>query len=289
MGKILIIADLEDQCSATPRGLELAAKLGHAADVVAFTYESLGGLQIKAAEKLTLRKHLLEQREKDVQARIDKFRSADQKVRLKTIWEKDLHTWVNKQCAGGRYLAVVKTGHRSDSLIHTPLDWQLLRECPVPVLIVAAKKWHRARPVLATLDLASKSTAKRALNKRVLEGAIQLSSALGVELEIITAIEIPVLLADMDLVDPVAYADDAKAAMQPRIRELAQAYDIPENAFRCKRGPVERVIASRAARVGAQIVVMGTVGRKGVKARLLGNTAERVLRHLKTDVLAIKP
>ena len=93
----------------------------------------------------------------------------------------------------------------------------------------------------------------------------------------------------MDLVDPIAYADDAKAAMQPRIRELAQAYDIPESAFRCKRGPVERVIASRAARVGAQIVVMGTVGRKGVKARLLGNTAERVLRHLKTDVLAIKP
>jgi len=31
------------------------------------------------------------------------------------------------------------------------------------------------------------------------------------------------------------------------------------------------------------------VGRKGVKARLLGNTAEQVLRHMKTDVLAIKP
>ena len=39
----------------------------------------------------------------------------------------------------------------------------------------------------------------------------------------------------------------------------------------------------------AQIVVMGTVGRKGVKARLIGNTAEKVLAHLKTDVLAIKP
>jgi universal stress protein E len=34
---------------------------------------------------------------------------------------------------------------------------------------------------------------------------------------------------------------------------------------------------------------MGTVGRKGVSARLLGNTAERVLRHIKNDVLAIKP
>jgi universal stress protein E len=110
-----------------------------------------------------------------------------------------------------------------------------------------------------------------------------------VELEIITAIEVPLLLADLDLVDPVAYAREAQATMQPRIAELSKEFDIPASDFRCKRGPVERVIASQAAKVGAQIVVMGTVGRKGVKARLLGNTAEKVLRHLKTDVLAIKP
>jgi universal stress protein E len=289
MAKILIIADLEDKCSATPRGLELAAKLGLATDVVAFTYESMGGLQVSSAEKQKLRKRLLDQREKTVKSRIEKFRKDDQKVSLKTVWEKDLHKWIIKQCASGRYRAVVKTGRRSESLIHTSLDWQLLRECPAPVLIVAAKKWHRARPVLATLDLGSKAAAKRALNHRVLGAAIKLADTLGVELELITAIEIPVLLADMDLVDPAAYARDARADMQPHIRELAKTHDLPESAFRCKTGPVERVIASRAARVGAQIVVMGTVCRKGVKARLLGNTAEKVLQHLKTDVLAIKP
>ncbi len=48
------------------------------------------------------------------------------------------------------------------------------------------------------------------------------------------------------------------------------------------------MVASRAAKVRAQLVVIGTVGRKGVRARLLGNTAEKVLLHLKTDVLAIK-
>ena len=94
---------------------------------------------------------------------------------------------------------------------------------------------------------------------------------------------------DLDLVDPIAYARDAEAAMGPRIAELAKACDVPPGAFHCKRGPVERVIASRAAKVGAQIVVMGTIGRKGVKGALLGNTAEKVLRHLKTDVLALKP
>ena len=206
MAKLLIIADMGQQCAATPRGLELAARLGLAVDVVAFTYAPLGGLNVTAAEKTTLRKRLLDERENTVQARIDKYRREGQKVSLTTVWEKDLHRWVNKHCAGDGYVAVVKTGHRSESLVHTSLDWQLLRECPAPVLIVAEKRWHRARPVLATLDLGSSVATKRRLNRRVLETAKKLAGALGVELEIIAAIEVPVLLADLDLVDPAAYA-----------------------------------------------------------------------------------
>ncbi|MDH4040462.1 MAG: universal stress protein [Gammaproteobacteria bacterium] len=289
MGKLLIIADIEQACAATPRGMELARRLGLAVDVIAFVHAPLAGLQVSAAEKTLLRKRLLDEREQSVRARIDEYCAPGQKVTLKTVWEKNLHSWINKRCAGGSYVAVVKTGHRSESLVHTSLDWQLLRECPVPVLLVARKKWHRAKPVLACLDLASDNATKHALNHKVLAAARELCGALGVELEIITAIEVPVLLADLDLIDPVAFARDARAAMAPRIAELARTHDLPVSAFHCKRGPIERVISSRAARVGAQIVVMGTVGRKGVKARLLGNTAERVLRHIKTDVLAIKP
>ncbi|MCP5129464.1 MAG: universal stress protein [Pseudomonadales bacterium] len=289
MGKLLIIADIEDTCAATQRGLQLAARLGLAAEVVAFTYEGLAGLNMNAEQKAQVRKRLLEQRDTSVRKRIEECRTEDQKVSFKTVWEKNLHHWIAKQCASGRYLAVVKTGHRSESLVHTSLDWQLLRDCPVPVLIVARKRWPRSRPVLATLDLASKSAHQRALNRKVLETAKQLAAGLDVELEVIAAIEVPVLLADLDLVDPIAYARDAEAAMGPRIAELAKACDVPPGAFHCKRGPVERVIASRAAKVGAQIVVMGTIGRKGVKGALLGNTAEKVLRHLKTDVLALKP
>ena len=108
-------------------------------------------------------------------------------------------------------------------------------------------------------------------------------------MKIITAVEIPTLLADIDLVDPIAFVKQAQEEMEPRVNALAEKHSIAPGEFVCKRGPVERVIASYAAKARAQIVVMGTVARKGVKARLLGNTAEKVLRHMKTDVLAIKP
>jgi universal stress protein E len=289
MGKLLIIADIEDKCFATPRGLKLAAKLGYDVDVVAFTYAPLKGLQVATAEQENIRKRLLTKREHEVQARIDKFKLPGQSVKLKVVWEKNIHHWVNKQCAGGKYNGVIKTGNRTESLVHNPTDWQLLRECPSPVLLVAEKKWHQTKPVLVALDLSSEVAAKRKLNDKVLGLAKGLADALDVELEIIAAIEIPRLLSDLDLVDPIAYVKDAKEAMKPQIKKLATAHGIPEKAFHCKRGPVEKVITSHAAKVRAQIVVMGTVARKGVRARLLGNTAEKVLEHLKTDVLAIKP
>ena len=64
--------------------------------------------------------------------------------------------------------------------------------------------------------------------------------------------------------------------MRPYIRKLAAEHDLPESAFRCKRGPVSKVITSEAAKVRAQLVVMGTVGRKGIKAKVIGNTAALV-------------
>jgi len=287
--KILIVADLEESCCATPRGLELAHRLGRAVDVVAFTWVSLKSLGGTGRDQAEVRRKLLDERHREVQSRIDRYRRPGQEVGLQVVWHKNIERWICSECARGRYAGVVKTGSRTGTLVHTSTDWHLLRECPVPVLLVARKRWHRTRPVLAALDLASGSRVKQALNDKVLGVAGSLAEGLGVELRVITAIAVPTLLADLDLVEPDAYERKARRDMQPRIDKLSAAHGVPPQAFVSKRGPVEKVIVSCAARERAQIVVMGTVARKGVKARLLGNTAEQVLRALNTDVLALKP
>jgi universal stress protein E len=269
--------------------LKLAAKLGHRVEVIAFTSAPLKRLAVSAAERNEAKKRLLSERQTQVQAQIDKHSVGDQKVSLKVVWEGDIVPWVERHCSKHSFDFVVKTTQLKDSLINTPTDWQLLRECPAPVLMVAEHRWHRTKPVLVALDLGTKTRDKKQLNHRLIEHGKQLAAALDTEIKLITAVEIPTLLADLDLVDPGAYVKEQKEAMQPHIRELAKAHELPESAFRCKKGPTAQVITSTAARDRAQIVVMGTVGRQGVKARILGNTAENVLRHLKTDVLALKP
>lgn len=289
MGKILIVADQGDSCVATPRGLELAAKLGHDVEVVAFVHAPLDRIEGGKAAQAALKQTLLDKRREDVLARIERHSSAGQKVALKVVWLKTIHPWIIKRATSASFSAVVKTAHSSGSLSYTSTDWHLLRECPAPVLMAAEKKWSRTRPVLAALDLGTRKRSKQQLNSLVLGAAKDIAGALGVELKIVSAIEVPVMLADLDLVDPVSYAKKHREELLPHLKALARQHDIPEKAFFVKRGPVAKVITSQAAKARAQIVVMGTVARKGLKAKLVGNTAESVLQDLRTDVLALKP
>jgi len=288
MSKLLVIADLQGDCFATPRGLQLARQLGLATEVVAFVYAPLIRLNLDKAGQDRVKNRLISEREAAVQSQVDKYARDGQKVVLKVVWQKDIHPWIIRRASKG-IAAVVKTGSRSESLAYTSTDWHLLRECPAPILVVTDRKWHRTRSVLAAVDLDARSRQKKNLNHKIIQHALQYASALNAELRVVSALEIPTVLSDLDLVDPIAYEKANKAEMQPHLQELSAAHGLPDRLFRIKRGPVAKVIASEAARVRAQLVVMGTVGRKGVRARLLGNTAESVLQLLRTDVLTLKP
>ncbi len=289
MGKLLIVADRVSKGDiAVQRGLQLASKLGCGVDVVAFCYTSIKNLRLKGGQRQEIKKNLIARRTDEVQAQIDRFSTGGQKVSLQVVWEKDIVPWIIKRCARP-YDALVKTGHRSETFAYTSTDWQLLRECPRPVLIVASKKWQRTKPILASVDLGTKLPEKIALNHSVIATAKTYAAALDAPLVIISAIEVPAILTDLGLIDPGPYVKEIKAELKPVVTELAEAHELPVSTFRIKKGPVEKVINSVAAKERAQLLVMGTVGRRGVQAKLLGNTAEGVLRHIRTDVLAMKP
>jgi universal stress protein E len=291
MSVILIIADREGEAQvALPRGLGLAAKMGYAVQVVAFCYESLASIGISDRSKQAeIRKKLMTRRKTEVESQVDKHKPAGMRVSCTIIWQKDIHHWIDRQCARKSYAAVVKTGKRSESFLYTSTDWHLLRECPAPVLIAAEKKWRANKPIVAAVDLASKLRVKQRLNNEVIATARHYADALACPLYLIHALHIPPVLRELDLVDEYTYTKQLKEDLQPRLIKLSRAHDVPLKQFHLKQGPVDKVVSSEAARLKAQLVVMGTVGRKGVKAKLMGNTAERVLSRLRTDVLAIKP
>jgi len=55
------------------------------------------------------------------------------------------------------------------------------------------------------------------------------------------------------------------------------------------RGKPEKTIAGIVEKIGADVVVMGTVARTGVSGFFIGNTAENVLRQMSCSLVALKP
>jgi universal stress protein E len=287
---IMIIADRRGRRQvAMERGMGLAEKLGCEVIVVGFVFESLAsqGISSKTLQDKA-RRTLLAQRNTEIKTHMHRLKPVGVKASCTTVWEKNIRHWVVEHCKRDNYMLVVKTGHRSETFIYSPTDWQLLRECPAPVMIVAENKWRKTRPIVAAVDLESKGRRKQRLNKRVIETAQRYAHALGCPLYVLHAIHISPVLTELDLVDGHSYAKKIKLEMQTQLKKLSARHDIPIKNFIVKQGPVAGVITSESAKLKAQLVVMGTVGRKGVRGKLIGNTAEQVLGQLRTDVLALK-
>lgn len=285
---VLIIADREgDKPVAVPRGLALAEAMGWDAEVVGFCYESLTGLDL--ADGQEVKRRLTTQRRESLDAQIEEHAAAGVNARHFVAWEKSVHTWVDQHVRRTGSEAVIKTGRRSETFLYTPTDWHLLRECEAPVLIVAERIWHPMRSVVAAVDLGSHSPVKQELNDDVVRTAKSYAEALKCPLYLVYVIRVSSLLKDLEVIDVSAHVEKVRRRMQPVIADLAERHGIPADSVRIEWGEIEKVIPSAAARLRAQLVVMGTVGRHGVNARLMGNTAERVLMRLRTDVLALKP
>ena len=288
MPTVLIVADRAGETSvALPRGLALAERMGWAADVVAFCYESLGSIHDRS-QRIEARDRLHEQRHAEVSAEIERL-EPKVAVECTVAWEKDVHLWIDVRCARKSYAAVVKKGHRTESFTYTPTDWHLLREAAAPVLIVAEEQWWPTRTIVAAVDLHTRSRVKRALNASVIETARRFAQAGDYPLYLLYVIHVPHVLTELGLLDGEAHARKIAEDMHPITDKLCDEHGIPRENLHIHEGVVEEVIADEAERLQAQLVVMGTVGRHGVGAKVLGNLAERVLTGLRTDVLALKP
>ena len=285
----LIIADREGERQvALARGLALAHAMGWDVEVLGFCHESLAGLD-HVAQKREAKRALMDRRREEVAAQVARHQLGNVRVKIVIAWEKFVHERVDTHCARMSHQVVIKTAHRSERLLYTPTDWHLLRECRAPVLIAAEEIWRPTRSIVAAVDLASRSRAKRALNHAIVATARDYAKALDSSLQLVHVVHVPAALKELHLVDEEALTLKVTDAIRANAERLCKAHGISPAQVQIEHGNVDEAIAEAARRLQAQLVVMGTVGRQGVNAKLVGNTAEKVLARLPTDVLALKP
>lgn len=287
MPKLLIIADRENQPQiALERGLALAEALNADVEVVAFCYEYLQDLPDETRQHA---KHLLlENKQAWFKSLLEEYQTDGLTVTSQVVWNKSIYDWVNHYCEQQDVYAVIKTTSGTGTFMYTSTDWHLIRNCPAPVLQVSENKWKKSRPVLAAIDLSTQKPEKQALNIKLLELSQALAKVLNVQLHVVHVITLPTILKDFDIIDVDEQTRLKIKSLVPYVEELAERFDIEIKHFHLKEGAPHKVIPSVASKIKADLLTIGTVGRQGISGRVIGNTAEKVLEHVRTDVLTIK-
>jgi universal stress protein E len=211
-----------------------------------------------------------------------------------------LHTAILAHLRRGDADLLVKDTHHHSLARRTFLtntDWQLIRGCPVPLLLVKPKPWaevsDRMRVVVA-VDPTHVNDKPPLFDNRLLEHAAAFRQLLQAELHIVHAyLPASFVAAGMDAtVVATATEQELESLRVSRLRqvtELAREYDVPAANVHVELGSAVDQLPEAVSQLGAALIVMGAIARHAVERALLGSTAEDVLERLPSDVLVVKP
>lgn len=210
-------------------------------------------------------------------------------VSVAAEWDYPVHEAIVRRATHiGADLVVAEqhTGqHRATGLLR-PADWELLRLCPVPVLLVKHARPYHAPRVLTAIDSDHANGKTAELDEEILRVGALVTAALRGTLHVVHACRSgPYQSAAYGEAREPPERLPGKAVFDQALR----LWDIPPERRHLLSGEPSIVVPAIARSVGANIVVAGALSRSGLQRLLIGNTAERLLDPLSCDLLIIKP
>jgi len=197
----------------------------------------------------------------------------------------------------GADLVVTEThGHgRAARWLFGSVDWELVRACPCPLLIVRSRGHRRGGNVLAAIDPLHAHDKPARLDREILRQALGLSRLLEGTLHVAhTWLPLTLVLpASPAMAEPIYVPPEAARSYQQAItrgfQRLTKPLRLPPKQLHLTHGDVEVELPGIARRARASTVVMGAVSRTGLKQLVIGHTAQRLMDRLPSDILVVKP
>ena len=103
---------------------------------------------LSSEERSEMHKTAVEQQRQAVQFYLDKYADPAIEFESHIVWSSNEADAIREEVEKNQYDLVVKYTKDEESftsLIFTPVDWQLLRKCPIPVLMVRDGDWKHQR------------------------------------------------------------------------------------------------------------------------------------------------
>lgn len=181
-------------------------------------------------------------------------------------WKKSIVESAKRFQADLIYLPVHALTSSSRSLF-TESKWELLKGASCPVVLIRPGANTARKVILAAVNFQAERDVQKELNKKIIEQAKLYADIYHADLHVVNG-----------YLDSLRYPD--------RSRLLAET-GLPNNRIHIDHGYTSEVVSELAEKIDADLIVMGTLGQNGMSKTRRGNTAERLIRAVDTDVMVI--
>lgn len=126
--------------------------------------------------------------------------------------------------------------------------------------------------------------------KTVVDYATELIAKLDARAHLLHSVDWPLLGAELPAVITDTAMDEIKDRKRQELASLAAAYPrfLQAGSALLRQGDPREVIPATALELGADLIVMGTHGRRGISRWMLGSVAESVVRTARCPVLLVR-
>jgi universal stress protein E len=295
---IMVVVDPEMKGNtATIRAVELAKRSGARLFLILVDYND-ALLRARFIDPQLLRdaiKGYLDARRRWLDAEITRLKEEGIDAEGRVIWHRPAHEEIAFQAAEIRPDLVIKEATPVEGLrrlLGTPQDRHLVRLCPAPLLLVSEHSSTLPQTILAAVDPFDTNDKPDALNDDVLKAALRMAYAADADVHVAHAYEYLPAVAPVGAESIFADAgvfEQVREEHREKFIEFGAAHSIPEDCMHLREGEPWQVIRDLSTDINADLVVLGTVQRSGLKRVMMGATAESILAELRCDILVLKP
>ena len=217
-------------------------------------------------------------------------------VIVSSVWDQPLDEGIVRHVLRTEPRMVIKDTHYHSKLrrtFFTNTDWNLVRNCPVPVWLSKPHAWPTSARIIAAVDPDHEHDVSSSLDKVILNEATMLVENLSGELHAFHSY-LPSSMHRLSSMDArVPPLEELEANIEQHrsaaLDELLDDYTVLAQNTHLLAGDASKLLPELATDLDAGLVVMGSIARNMLESVFVGSTTEKVLDKIPCDLLVLKP
>lgn len=159
--------------------------------------------------------------------------------------------------------------------------WQLVKTCKKPMLLIKDREWGEQPIVMAAVDPVHRHHKPLRLDNSILDIAVNTAEMLMGRTHVVHAYS--------ESARPFSQTGSIRESHTTAMDDLLSDYTIDAEAIHLMDKTPAQAILDCADLIQADITVIGALSRSRLADAIIGNTADRVLDYIKSDLYIVKP